>query len=155
MPLTPLAAATAAVADWCEWHVAPEKTETITVEGGGTDTLLLPTLHLVSVAAVTDLDNDGAPVTGWRQRTRGVLFGCWAKRRLYEVTMTHGYAAMPDSVQAVIDAVAAREPGSTGQLAQVGQVRYAVDPATGAPYGGLLTAAERSALARYKLNARP
>jgi hypothetical protein len=54
------AATVAEVRAFCGWHIAPEVTETLTLDGPGGYVLVLPTLHLVDLVSVT---NDGTAVT--------------------------------------------------------------------------------------------
>jgi hypothetical protein len=54
------AATVAEVRAFCGWHIAPEVTETLTLDGPGGYVLVLPTLHLVDLVSVT---NDGTAIT--------------------------------------------------------------------------------------------
>lgn len=135
---------------YCGWHVAPSLTETVEVEGMGSRVLLLPSLHVTDVTAVRD--EDGTAVTDWKARKNGVVRGWWSCEELYELDIVHGYPAMPEEVQEVIDDLDSRPAGSA--YVQVGQVRVATD-SDGAPLGAALTAAQRSVLDRYKLPSSP
>lgn len=53
-----LNAATSALRQYCGWHVCPELTLTITLDGNGQHELWLPTLKLVSVNSVSVFDSN-------------------------------------------------------------------------------------------------
>lgn len=164
------ARAEAEVRAYCGWHIAPEQTETLTLDGPGGPLLVLPSLHVVSVTSVAEngveLDPAGyawsaAGVvrrtssaatwngyygpgwTGWTDTLRGIA-----------VTLTHGYASMPLDVQSVIDRLAARSVEDPSQYSQVGAVAYATG-ADGLPASGSLTALDQAVLDRYRLPPRP
>lgn len=83
-----------------QWHIAPEVTETITVDGSPDQQLVLPSLRIVEVTAIRDVTST-TPVTltGWRvnvktgilQRDEGWPDGFQA----IEVDLTHGYTETP------------------------------------------------------------
>lgn len=96
------------VRDEAEWHIAPSKTETITVSGRGNDRLVLDTLHLTGVSAVTI---GGVSVASPRFTEWGTIYpdpdtwtgwhgGLWHG----DVTLTivHGYDSCP---AALLDAM--------------------------------------------------
>src|SRR5690606_21026274 len=90
------------------WHIAPEVTETLTVDSHGGDRLWLPTRHVVDVLAVRDVTGD-APreLTGWRWSAAGLLEirGRFPSGfRSVEVELVHGFDACPaDLLPAVAD----------------------------------------------------
>lgn len=90
------------------WHIAPEVTETLTVDSDGSPHLLLPTLHLVEVTEVRDVTGSTPrTITNWRQSGKGILYraGGWpAGLSALEVDLTHGYTECPP---ALLPAVAA------------------------------------------------
>jgi hypothetical protein len=90
------------------WHIAPEVTETLTVDSDGGRHLLLPTLRLVDVTEIRDVTgNTPRVLTNWRQSGKGILYreGGWpAGLSALEVDLTHGYAECPS---ALLPAVAA------------------------------------------------
>lgn len=105
-------AAVSAIRHACGWHIAPSVTETLTVEGDGSGLLLLPTLHLTGVSAVS---NDGEALAdltdkdAFQWSRRGVLR--WNRRwsAKYDgvsVTITHGYDDFPPELLAVARAMA-------------------------------------------------
>ena len=103
-----LDAVIAAARKYCGWHVTGEQTDTITVDGTGGQVLLLPTLRLVDVLAVTedDLDLD-LDLIDWS--ARGVLTthpSRWTRRyRGVTATIVHGFADAPDWNAAILSAV--------------------------------------------------
>jgi hypothetical protein len=101
------------------WHIAPEVTETITVESWGGRELFLPSRRVVSVATVGTYDE-------WSLYPGEMLYrrGGWPVGRL-SVTLTHGYAQVPVDLLPLIAARAAsasklRDPAvSTLSVGQV------------------------------------
>jgi hypothetical protein len=100
-----LDSAVAAVRRWCGWHVAPELTQTETVDGPGGALLRLPSLRVVALSAVTedgvDLDLAGLEWSriGLVRKKSG---GLWTSRfQGITVTMSHGFADAADFETAV------------------------------------------------------
>lgn len=152
-PPEPGTAAEEAVRSACGWHIAPSVTETVKVEGDGSRVLLLPTLHLTAVTEIRD--EAGEVVSGYRIRENGIVRGrVWRNDELYSLDITHGYDAWPPELQEIIERLG-DAAGTPGSIVQVGQVRYAVDPATGAPIAGRLTALDQAVLERYRLGVEP
>lgn len=100
---TVVKAVAAAIRAEAGWHIAPEITETVTLDAEGGRYLFLPTLHLSNVTAVRD--EDGTVLDGWstaptarfragvlRRRDRA-----WPRRPV-EVDVTHGHEACPDDL---------------------------------------------------------
>lgn len=109
-PALLLTAAEAAVRTYCGWHIAPSRTDTLTVDGSGSSVLALPTLYLTAVASITE-DGDAVDMTSVDWSTSGVLWRDrpWSSRRRgVAATVTHGYAEPPAEVTAVVLAWAAR-----------------------------------------------
>jgi hypothetical protein len=123
-----------AVTEYCGWHIAPEISETVTVDGTGTLIQTLPTLNLVSLDSVSengraldlgliDWSTNGVMekrwCNGWTSRRRGIVAG-----------ITHGYQATPGWVTTLICAVAGRafnSPLGIGQETAGGEsVQYTV-----------------------------
>lgn len=159
------ARAEAEVRAYCGWHIAPQREDTLTLDGPGGPLLVLPSLHVVSVASVaengTEVDPEGYAwsAAGVVRRTSSSLSwsstGGWTDTyRGIVVTLTHGYADMPLDVQSVIDRLAARSVDDPSQYSQVGSVAYATG-ADGLPASGSLTALDRAVLDRYRLPPRP
>ncbi|MCQ4119881.1 hypothetical protein [Rhodococcus tibetensis] len=147
---TRLAGVISAIRGFCEWHVAPVKTETMTVDGNGHDVLLLRTHRIVSVTSVVEngvtLDPSAyewsakgmlRKRSGWTDRWRGVV-----------VTLEHGYPVVPDEVKAVVlDAttqVLATEPDAVAE--KIGPFEY-----SGSAGGVQLLPNQLAVLARYKI----
>lgn len=155
--------AEALVRDWCGWHIAPTKSETITLATTGTDLLLLPTLHLTAVTSVTVEGGAVVDPTTYEWSPEGVVrrtsyrLWCYDPSR-FVINFTHGYPSPPPAVTAVVQALASRAVANPGSLlrTQVG------------PYGDTysqtgtnqaiplaLLEAEKNVLARYALPPRP
>lgn len=155
------ARAEATVRAWCGWHVAPERSEVLVLDGPGTTTLVLPSLYVVDIASITedgvvlDPSHYSWSAAGMVRRLQADYYH-WGWSNAYrslQVDLTHGFTEWPADVQGVIDRLAART-GISGNLAQVGAVRYAVG-ADGLPVSETLTPADEAALAPYKLPPRP
>lgn len=158
------AQAEAEVRAYCGWHITPVVTETLVADGSGNRAQMLPTLRLVSVAAVT---NDGDALTiglgpnsdvEW-SRNGYLRFNTWCSKRAFTshlrgvtADVTHGYADWPADVLAVVRRLTQRalDSDGVGILAQVGQVRYATGT-DGLPATGTLTDLDRNVLDRYRL----
>lgn len=161
-----LAAVSDEVLDYCEWHLTPVVTETVTVDGSGSDVQPLPTAHLLDVIAVI---SDGYPVdlTGLQWSAAGYLkvSGVFSSRlRGVTATITHGYAATPPAVAAMICEAVKRgmaNPGGVVREASGGEsVTYAT--VEGGRNGGqvpagafLLERETRILDRRYRIVARP
>ena len=103
-------AVSAQIRAYCGWHVAPEMTETLTVNGSGTQVVYLPTLHASSVAPVK-LDGETLDPDQYEWSQDGVLRRAghqrWPDRlRCLEVTLVHGYGDRGDELKAAADALA-------------------------------------------------
>lgn len=151
-----LKAAHGAVRRFCGWHVAPAVTETLTLDGNGGTDILLPSLRVVELAAVT---NDGVDVTANVDTSRaGILrltTGRWTNRLgRVSVTLRHGYDLdeVPE-VAAIIAGVAKRGPNSgrvdTSEAVNGSSRGGALD--RGAPLSIPLTLVEQEALSTYRL----
>jgi hypothetical protein len=88
------------------WHIAPQVTETVTVNAGGGTDLILPTLHLVNVTEVREVSGSTPVVlTGWRQSRIGILTrnAGWPRGlEVIEVDMVHGHTETPPELLSVI-----------------------------------------------------
>lgn len=156
--------AEATVRAYCGWHVAPEVTETIVLDGPGSGVLLLPTLRVVSIASVTEAGALLDPATyawsvaGFVRRDPDTwhveLQERWTSAlRGIEVVLTHGYAEWPPELVGLLDGLAARVLAGPSVLRQVGAVAYATG-VDGLPVGGSLTIVEQAALDAYRLPRR-
>ena len=143
-------AAGAAVRGYCGWHVAPEVEQTITLDGTGGPTLVLPSLL---VKAITDVSIDGQAVdpASLEWSTSGVVRR-WTPDKFRSVTLTirHGYNALPGDVLAAVATTASA--GMVGKPSQVMVGRlmasYNREDRAGA---AVLPSAARDALARLRL----
>src|SRR5699024_10887279 len=116
----PVAAATQAIRDYCGWHDAPVEEETITLDGTGSDTLLLPSRLVVDIVSVKVHGEELSP-DSYERSTIGALRrlgNIWPDSyRSIEVNIEHGFTVM--SVLAdVVSSIAARAKlDPTGVLA--------------------------------------
>jgi hypothetical protein len=95
-----------AVRSYCDWHIAPSVTETLTlpVVNG---VALIPSLHVTAVASVNGL------ATGYTWTTSGrVQIGSGYSHHYHSppvtVVLTHGYETCPAVVRAAVLQIAAR-----------------------------------------------
>lgn len=148
-------AALAAVRAYCGWHVAPVQEESLTLDGPGSGTLILPSLRVNDVTSVvengTELDPDTYEWsrsgmvrrlgwTRWTTRYRGIV-----------ITLAHGYEELPLDLQGVVDQLVTR---STAGI-PAGLASRTVGPFTESYASSsdlsALTTADRSTLDRYRL----
>ncbi len=130
------ALATDAVRDYCGCRVAKTATETITLASRGTRSIFLPSLHIVSVDAVTENGHSLALTDGYDWDDVGILHRVgrrsWhAGRRSVEVTVTHGHPRCPGGIATAIASAVARgaftpaggvvSEGALGQTNQYGR----------------------------------
>lgn len=148
-----LAAALAAVRRYCGWHIFPEVTETITVDGTGGELLHLPTLKVVDVHGVRETTGDQWSHCTITWSAAGMLrkrHGRFTDEfRGVEVSLTHGFAEAPDVVKIVGD-VAFRElsnPHRRSSL-KVGERQESFGLAAAGLFG-----TEFAVLDQYRLNA--
>lgn len=136
-----LAGASEAIRRYCGWHVFPVVTDDVVLDGPGGSLLVLPTLHVTEITALSNGDTvEDVAELEWS--ARGMVrkrCGFWTDRfRGVAVTFTHGYEDVPDLKQIVQQVVAnalASPMGATRE--QAGQT--SVSWATTAPgvSGGL------------------
>ena len=151
-------AAVGQVRDHVGWHIAPSATETVTLDGPGSDTLLLPSLLVTAVASVAENGMLLDPSTydwsanGVVERIRGRWTG---RRRGLVVSFTHGYTECPPAVRAVVQRLAV-DPALIGVRSESqtkGPYARSRTFEPGARSGAIDEYTERI-LARYKLPAR-
>ena len=140
-----LAAAAGQVRDDCSWHIAPEVTETITVETGGGTVALLPSLNVVSVAEVRT--EAGAVIEGWKFRPHGVLRRAGGWPDVIEVDFTHGYKKCPSGLLSVIAERAQRIKGGGVKSESLSGRSVSLETAPGSVTDGVLS--------KYMLPGRP
>lgn len=143
------------VRTYCGWHIAPERDETLVLDGSGACVQTLPSLKVADVTAVTS-DGVALDIATLDWSEAGLLRRCqhaaactcrWSGRpRGVTVTLRHGHNRVPAEVSGVVRDIAQR--AFDGRAIQVGLVRYS-DP------GGDLLATEKAVLDRYKLPKRP
>ena len=126
---------------YCGWHIAPEVTETVTVDGNGSGVAVLPTLHLVDLDSITD---DGTAVSDPEWSTFGVVERVWTrKRRGVVATITHGYEGWPSDLVAVM--VDMSNAAGLGDVSQVTSGAHQVS------YRPTASSDRRAVLDRYRL----
>jgi hypothetical protein len=173
-----LAQAEAMVRSYCGWHIAPNRDDTLTLDGDGGTVLVLPSLNVTEVLSVTVQGIVLDPTdyawsqagfitrvpsyanswnTGYTSWSDGEWSGGWywwwpdAPRSIV-VELTHGYDPVPPEVSAVVQAIAGRLVDNPTGLEQ-----QTVGPFT-EKYGGAgsaLGSAELGVLSRYRLPGRP
>lgn len=147
--------AEALVRAFCGWHIAPSRTVTVSVRGRGRATLLLPSLYVTAVTSVTDdgtllVDDEDYTWSAAGIITHASAFGA----ELVDVAFTHGYAAPPAEVTAIVQAVAQRAVDNPGSLTrrQVGPYSdtYSTTGTNQVPTLALLDS-EKETLRRYRI----
>lgn len=146
---------------YCGWHVAPEVTETLTLNGSGSGSLWLPSLYVTDIASITDC-GDVVDADDYDWSTNGYVqrrSGCWTFRaRQVVVELTHGYEDIPDELVEVAVSIASRAASSPSGAVQETtgpfSIRYA-STANGVAGGVALLQHERDILDLFKLPPRP
>lgn len=107
-------AAAASIRRHCQWHIAPEITQTVRVRTGGADVAWLPTLALVEVVEIRDTRTGQVLALPWWDVPGFGLetIGRWPE--LIDVEMKHGFNSVPAELLPVI-ATRARE-SATGRI---------------------------------------
>lgn len=146
------------IRDYCGWHIAPEATETITLDGTGATIVQVPTLRLSAVASVAE-DGVVLSATEYEWSADGTLrrlpLGrCWTNRyRAVVVECTHGFDEVPAAIVAVVldatsDALSTPVGAGSEQPEKMGPFEFTGN-------GGAFSAAQRRVLDRYRVNPRP
>ncbi|MCW2089472.1 UNVERIFIED_ORG: hypothetical protein M2328_002752 [Rhodococcus erythropolis] len=94
-----------AVRDYCGWHIAPHRRETMVLDGNGCSVLLLRTTNIVEVHAVTECGIELPADSGFEWSQRGMIRhpSVWTDRwRAIEVDLTHGFDKTPTHLAAAI-----------------------------------------------------
>lgn len=157
-PANNIAAAEAIVRRYCGWHVAPVIIEDLILDGSGTNTLFLRTMHLRDIISAevsgTTLD---VSTLEWSQAGYVRLPGGWPDRlRSVKVTIEHGFDEASDVAQIIRD-IAGRADASQAYVVreQAGQVSIAASQvASGVSGGVVLMDHERRMLDLYRLPGR-
>lgn len=113
--------AEAVVRDFCGWHIAPVRTQSVVLHGLGASSLLLPSLYVTGVVSVVQGDGTEVDPEHYEWTKGGVLrpkggLTWWhyfshpwhLRTDPVTVTFTHGYEQPPPPVTAVVQAVAQR-----------------------------------------------
>lgn len=152
-----LAGVSAAIRNYCGWHITPVVTQELVLDGPGGRLLNLPTNLLTGITALTE---DGVLLvdnTDFRWSADGSVKrkGCtWSDDfRIITATIVHGYAEAPD-VKRVALAVVARElsspTGATREQAGAVSISWALSSA-GVSGGVALLQNERDILDHYRI----
>ena len=148
-----LDALVARVRAFCGWHIAPKRTEIITISSRGAAVIPLPTLRLVNVTAVRCWDGTAiVPLDSWDARTGWSPLSCSinypagfpAGARILEVDMVHGFEDCPEDLLRVIAVL------SKPRIVQEALSGHSVTLANSGDAWGV-----ESTLARYRLGPRP
>lgn len=161
-----LNAALREVRNYCQWHVSPVVTETVTLDGPGDWVLYLPTKRIMSVASVVE---DGVTLNvstdiSWSEHgevvkpTANALWNrMWSSKfRSIVVTFTHGYAEPEaEDWRSIVLAVAERMSQAKGLVGradlQVGPYRVgAFDPDVN-PYQDLFDMIDAKQYVRFEV----
>ncbi len=161
-----LRAALAAARIYCGWHVTPVKTDdTVEIDGPGGNTLILPTLKLVTLTEVRERESVLTPAQlevsrrGIVRKRRGLApHAPWWTDELGAITvkMTHGYTEdeAGDWLGAVLSAV---DRASTmvggGPFIAIGPFQYGATASSGAR--SQFSDAERATFDLYRLEPTP
>jgi len=159
---TPEDIARAAARRYCGWHVTPvREDDEVTLDGPGSALLILPTLRLVELTAVTEDGVELDIATDLSVSARGLVrkkSGLWWSRQYGSivVTMTHGFD--PDDefnnaadFEAAVASIAERSLGDAVPRV-VGPFQW--DPAVMAS-GSAFSVVERALLEQYRLESAP
>lgn len=152
-----LAAASKAIRDFCGWNITAETVTDEMLDTDGERSLWLPTLWLTDVASINELTLPLTAGTDYEWRRYGKVTRldrrCWPRQsRSVEITYTHGYPEIPDSIKGICLSLAGRvynnPVGARSQTAGPFAQSFAV-PSSGAVASLLLE--ELSQLGPYKL----
>src|SRR5699024_5373736 len=153
----PVAAATQAIRDYCGWHGAPIEEDTITLDGMGTSTLLLPSRLVVDVTSVK-IRGEELPDSSYEWSAIGALRrlgGVWPDAyRSVELTLRHGFTDMSVLADVVASIAARVRMDPTGVVSSQRARTQHVGFTSGHSGGGLMQS-EKDRLAPYKLNWGP
>ncbi len=140
------AATVAEVRAFCGWHIAPEVTETLTLDGRGGYLFFLPTLRLVDVVSIT---NDGTLLEDPEWSSTGMVRNpyLWTRKfRAVVAEITHGYEEWPAELLAVMT-----EMASTGTSEYAGVKAVTSGPHQVTFETTSVSSASREVLGRYQL----
>ncbi len=151
-----LRSVSAAVRQYCQWHISEETVDSLKVRSRGVRSLWLPTLHLREVTSLAQ----GAVVLSladyeWFEEGRIELLRRWWTDATFTVSFQHGYLdtdAAYDSVRGVVLAAAARaadNPASHRSETSGGEATVAAG--AGEDVVALLSAGEKKQLQPLQL----
>lgn len=146
-----------AIRSYCGWHVWPQRTEALIVDGEGGVVSMLPTLRVTDIDKVTE-NSAEVSADSYEWSASGDLKrvdGCWTTRwRGIEVELTHGYAVCPFSalVASVAREIADAAKTGGGKLTKVGPFEFG-DSGGGSASQAILS--YRGTLDLYRLPALP
>lgn len=153
----PIEAATQAIRDYCGWHVAPVQEHKLTLDGTGTDTLLLPSRLVVDVTKVF-VQGEELPESAYEWSIIGALRrlgGSWPDSyRSVEVCIKHGFTDMSVLADVVASISARVRMDRTGAVSSQRAGTQHVGFTSNAAGGGLM-ASEKERLLPYRLNWGP
>lgn len=152
-----LSAASTAVRRWCGWHIAPVVTEELVLDSPGGSLIVLPTMRLLEVTALTvggvvfDVESLEWSANG-EVRTRDRR-GWPEGFRNMSATIRHGFESAPDVAQVVQQVVANAVTSPLGATReQAGQVSIQWAQTAPGVAGGLsLLGRDLDVLAAYRL----
>lgn len=149
--------AEALVRGFCGWHIASERTETVTLRARGGRSLMLPSLYVSAVASVTDAGSLLVADSDYTWSTAGVItHAAWWGTSEVVVEFTHGYDDPPAEVTGIVQAVAQRAVDNPGSMLrqQAGPFSTSYSTVNGnqAPVLALLDY-EKAVLSRYRIPA--
>ena len=152
-----LAGVSLAIRNYCGWHITPELSDSLTLDGPGGRLLSLPTKYLTAITALVENDVVLVDNTDFRWSVDGSvkrLHTRWHDDfRIIDATITHGYPSAPD-VKSVALAVVTRElsspTGATREQAGAVSVSWALS-SPGVSGGIALLAHERAILDFYRI----
>lgn len=151
--------AEAVVRSYCGWHIAPVRTATLRVPWFD-GTLTLPTLHLVSVASITDADDVVIDPTEYGFTEAGVLYREPVRDYAYRYALwgqpvtieyTHGYADPPPDITGAVVALAKQAASVAPGLQAQSTGPFSETYLSGLDAYG----SQRAILDRYRLPPRP
>lgn len=145
------------VRTYCRWHVFPEITETLTLDGSGGHTMHLPSLRVADMHGVSETATGGWSAAEVSWSAAGMIrkrSGCFTGEfRGVEVSLTHGFDQPDDLLGVIVGAAVRHSTAPDGNtLSRVGDIAYQSSGA-GAAGGAAFLQSEYAVLDHYRLNA--
>jgi hypothetical protein len=150
--------ASAAVRAYCGWHIYPAITETLILDGPGGRVLGLPSRHVTAVTAISQAASSVA-ATSYKWSALGDIqrkdWCNWSTDyRDIEVTLTHGYTAVPADIRQALLAIVARgmssPTGATREQTLTSSITWATT-ASGVSGGLAILGPEYNVLDAYRI----